>query len=122
MEIDKMTPLEIENAEFDAKIAKIEAGEYDYESLFNLGEPKTAKNKAELKKFEAEWKIELEEMIAEAKFKADLKKIDDENNAKIRKIKNKQKDGLYNDITGKRIPYMNDEGDHIDYDHGWYDQ
>lgn len=116
-----MTPLEIENAEFDAKIAKIEAGEYDYESLFNLGEPKTAKNKAELKKFEAEWKIELEEMIAEAKFKADLKKIDDEYNAKIRKIKNKQKDGLYNDITGKRIPYMNDEGDHIDYDHGWYD-
>ena len=85
------------DAEFEAEMKKLDA-EWEAEE---------AEFEAEMKKLDAEWEAE----------EAEMKKLD----AERRKIQNTQEDGLYDDRTGKRIPYMNDEGDHIDFDHGWYD-
>lgn len=106
MEIKKMTPIvRAEIAKMDAEAAedaKLEAEDAEWEA-------EDAKLEAEFAKLEAEWEAEDAEFAKlEAEFKAE--------------IQNKQEDGLYDDMTGKRIPYMNDEGDHIDFDHGWYGQ
>lgn len=82
-----------------------------FEALFTTEDPATIKHRAEMEAKMAKMKAEMAEMDAE----------DAEWEAERKKILNRKEDGLYNNITGKRIPYMNDEGDHIDYDHGWYD-
>lgn len=95
-----------------------EAPESSFEALFTTEDPETIKDRAEWEAEEAKWKVEKEKLKAEME-ELDAKMAEWEDERK--KTLNKQEDGLYNDITGKRIPYMNDEGDHIDFDHGWYD-
>jgi hypothetical protein len=104
LDAESKAMLDAANAEMDVKLAEMEA-EYK------------AKSKKRIAEWEAKWRAEDPEY--DAKWAAEAARW----NAvtKGRKIENKQEDGLYNDITGQRIPYMNDEGDHIDYDHGWYD-
>ncbi len=105
-----MTPEEESESALKALFAR-EAPESAFEALFTTEDPATIKYRAEMEAKMAEMDAE------EAKWKAE----DAEWEAERKKILNRKEDGLYNDITGKRIPYMNDDGDHIDYDHGWYD-
>ena len=99
---------------------------YDAAKIFAEGKAKIAEgNKAIMAKIEAEdaeidaeyakWEAERAEMIA----KWEAEEAEREEIEKY-KIEN-ELHGLYDEITGRRIPYMNDEGDHIDFDHDWYD-